>query len=75
MNEIIYFHSCVHFYSNGYSSSCVRLGDTLKSMGHRDKRIILLSLSDSEGEAEDNDRFVLYLALHLNTDAFPRLAL
>lgn len=73
MNEIIYFHSCVHVNRNGDSSSGEREGDTQKSMGARDKRSILLSLSDSE--AEDNDRFVLYLALHLNTDAFPRLAL
>ncbi|XP_048550224.1 protein timeless homolog isoform X7 [Triticum urartu] len=41
---------------NGDSSSGEREGDTQKSMGARDKRSILLSLSDSEGEAEDNDR-------------------
>uniref|UniRef100_A0A452ZYN5 Timeless N-terminal domain-containing protein n=1 Tax=Aegilops tauschii subsp. strangulata TaxID=200361 RepID=A0A452ZYN5_AEGTS len=40
---------------NGDSSSGEREGDTQKSMGARDKRSILLSLSDSEGEAEDND--------------------
>ncbi|KAI5020430.1 hypothetical protein ZWY2020_045318 [Hordeum vulgare] len=39
---------------NGDSSSGEREGDTQKSMGARDKRSILLSLSDSE--AEDNDR-------------------
>ncbi|VAH23136.1 unnamed protein product [Triticum turgidum subsp. durum] len=39
---------------NGDSSSGEREGDTQKSMGPRDKRSILLSLSDSE--AEDNDR-------------------
>lgn len=73
MNEIIYLYSCVHVNRNGDSSSGEREGDTQKSVGARDKRSILLSLSDSE--AEDNDRFVLYLALHLNTDASSRLVL
>lgn len=63
MNEIIDFHLCVHVNRNGDSSSGEREGDTQKSMGPTEKRNILLSLTDSE--AEDNDRFVLFLALHL----------
>lgn len=54
----------MHVNRDANSSSGEREDDFQNSMGATNKRNRLVSLSDSE--TEDNDRFVLYVVLHLN---------